>query len=553
MSIFKIDGTLFKRMIINGAVNLSNNYERIDKLNVFPVPDGDTGTNMKLTFNSGAKEIQNLNTNSISEVAKKLSRGLLMGARGNSGVILSQLFRGFANGVDGYDAVDAVVFAKALHKGVETAYKAVMKPVEGTILTVSREAAEEIGRIASPEVDFESLLSRLVDEARRSLNRTPEKLPVLKEVGVVDSGGAGLLVIYEGFLLAIKGEILELKEIDEKDTETAVQAQFATEDILFSYCTEFIFQLDPERIKSNPFSEAKLRNQLSELGDSLVVVQDEDIVKVHVHTNEPGTALNIAQTYGEFLKIKVDNMKEQHSSIVGVDHATHEVVPKVFPKEQKEYAIIAVCAGDGLKAVFEEMGCDYVISGGQTMNPSIEDFLKAIAAVNAKQVIILPNNGNVVMAAEQAAEVTENCIVRVIPTKSIPQGYSCLLIFNPADDLETNVEAMTNQMKEVKSGEVTYAVRDTKFNGLTIKKNDYMGIFEKDIVVSAPDRLETAMRLIDHMVDENSEIITVFYGEGVTEDELKELGEYIENNYGDIELELLEGNQPVYSYIIAIE
>lgn len=549
MSIFKIDGTLFKQMVINGAVNLSNNSERIDKLNVFPVPDGDTGTNMKLTMNSGAKEIQDLNTNSISEVARKLSRGLLMGARGNSGVILSQLFRGFASGVDGYDAVDTIVFAKALQRGVETAYKAVMKPVEGTILTVSREAAEEVSRYVGPEVDFESVLSRLVEEARRSLNRTPEKLPVLKEVGVVDSGGAGLLVIYEGFELAIKGVMLELQTEAEKETEVTVQASFSAEDIEFSYCTEFIFQLDPERIKSNPFSEEKLRNQLMELGDSLVVVQDEDIVKVHVHTNEPGTALNLAQTYGEFLKIKVDNMKEQHSTIVGVDHDT--LVPDV--KEKKEYAIISVCAGDGLKAVFEEMGCDYVISGGQTMNPSIEDFVKAIETVNAKNIIILPNNGNIIMAANQAAEVTEDSEVRVIPTKTIPQGYSSLLIFNPADDLETNVESMTKQIEEVKSGQVTYAVRDTQFNGLKINKNDYMGIYEKDIVVSASDRYETAIRLLEYMVDEDTEIITLFYGEDVTESEIEQIGEYVEENYSDVELELLEGNQPVYSYIIAIE
>ena len=549
MSIFKIDGTLFKQMVINGAVNLSNNSERIDKLNVFPVPDGDTGTNMKLTMNSGAKEIQDLNTNSISEVARKLSRGLLMGARGNSGVILSQLFRGFASGVDGYDAVDTIVFAKALQRGVETAYKAVMKPVEGTILTVSREAAEEVSRYVGPEVDFESILSRLVEEARRSLNRTPEKLPVLKEVGVVDSGGAGLLVIYEGFELAIKGVMLELQTEAEKETEVTVQASFSAKDIEFSYCTEFIFQLDPERIKSNPFSEEKLRNQLMELGDSLVVVQDEDIVKVHVHTNEPGTALNLAQTYGEFLKIKVDNMKEQHSTIVGVDHDT--LVPDV--KEKKEYAIISVCAGDGLKAVFEEMGCDYVISGGQTMNPSIEDFVKAIETVNAKNIIILPNNGNIIMAANQAAEVTEDSEVRVIPTKTIPQGYSSLLIFNPADDLETNVESMTKQIEEVKSGQVTYAVRDTQFNGLKINKNDYMGIYEKDIVVSASDRYETAIRLLEYMVDEDTEIITLFYGEDVTESEIEQIGEYVEENYSDVELELLEGNQPVYSYIIAIE
>lgn len=546
MSIFKIDGTLFKQMVINGAVNLSNNSERIDELNVFPVPDGDTGTNMKLTLNSGAKEIADLETNSIAEVAKKLSRGLLMGARGNSGVILSQLFRGFAMGVEGYDAVDSIVFARALKRGVETAYKAVMKPVEGTILTVSREAAEEISRYVGPEVAFENVLTRLVEEARRSLNRTPELLPVLKEVGVVDSGGAGLLVIYEGFEKAIKGEILTLDQKDDKHEKESVQSNFRTEDINFSYCTEFIFQIDSERIKTNPFTEERLRNGLAKIGDSLVVVQDEDIVKVHVHTNEPGVALNMAQKYGEFLKMKIENMKEQHSTIVGVEH-------KAPKKERKEFAVISVCAGEGLQGIFEEMGCDYVISGGQTMNPSTEDFLKAIKEVNAENIIILPNNGNIIMAANQAAEVTEDSKVRVIPTKTIPQGYSTLLIFNPADDLESNVQAMMKQMTEVRSGQVTYAVRDTQYNGLEIKKNDYMGIFEKDIVVTQPDRLTTTLNLIDQMVDADSEIVTLFYGEDVNADEIQQISEYVEENFGDVELEVLEGNQPVYSYIIAVE
>lgn len=548
MSIFKIDGSLFKRMIINSAVNLENNSSRIDELNVFPVPDGDTGTNMKLTLNAGAKEIANLDSNSISEVAKKLSRGLLMGARGNSGVILSQLFRGFASGVEGYDVADGIVFAKALKKGVETAYKAVMKPVEGTILTVAREAAEEINRIVTPEMDFENILKRLVDEAKRSLERTPDLLPVLKEVGVVDSGGAGLVVIYEGFDKAIKGEILELAVSSEQDKKESAQANFKTEDITFGYCTEFIFQLDPERIKTNPFTEERLRNGLAKIGDSLVVVQDDDIVKVHVHTNEPGTALNMAQRFGEFLKLKIENMREQHSTIVGVEHGHAKT-----QKERKEYAVISVCAGAGLENIFKEMGCEYVISGGQTMNPSTEDFLKAIEEVNADNIIILPNNSNIIMAANQAAEVTSGSNVKVVPTKTIPQGYSSLLIFNPADSLEENYQAMVSQMKKVRSGQVTYAVRDTQFNGLKIQKDDYMGIFEKDIVTSKKERLATTLELIDHMIDENAEIITLFYGDDVNADEITAISEYIEEKYDNVELEVLEGNQPVYSYIIAVE
>ena len=550
MSTFKIDGSLFKQMIINGAVNLENNADRIDQLNVFPVPDGDTGTNMKLTFNSGAKEIANLDSNSVSEIAKKLSRGLLMGARGNSGVILSQLFRGFAMGVEGYDIIDTVIFAKALKRGVETAYKAVMKPVEGTILTVSRESAEEANLIAKPELSFEELMSRLVQEAKRSLSRTPNLLPVLKEVGVVDSGGAGLVVLYEGFEKAILGEKLTLDVSKQRTTESA-QAAFKTEEILYTYCTEFILQLDKEKTRVNPFTEQRLSNYLLSIGDSLVVVQDDDIVKVHVHTNEPGNALNFAQKYGEFIKLKIENMKEQHSTIVNETHFTESV--KEVEKEKKEYGIIAVCSGEGLANIFKEMGCDYIISGGQTMNPSTEDFIQAIKAVNAKNVIILPNNSNIIMAANQAASVTEGVEVRVVPTKTIPQGYSSLLIFNPTVDVETNYQAMLAQMKEVKSGQVTYAVRDTQYNGLKINKNDYMGIYEKHIVTSNPSRLETTLKLLDEIIDEDTEIVTIFYGEDVDETEVEKISEYIDENYKGVELEILEGNQPVYSYIIAVE
>lgn len=550
MSTFKIDGTLLKQMIINGAVNLENNSDKIDQLNVFPVPDGDTGTNMKLTLSSGAKEIKNLETKSISEVAKKLSRGLLMGARGNSGVILSQLFRGFASGLEGVEIADAVVFSKALKKGVETAYKAVMKPVEGTILTVSRESAEEVSRVATPEMSFEELLSRLVNEAKRSLNRTPDLLPVLKEVGVVDSGGAGLLTIYEGFEKAIKGEILKLDEkMDVKQSES-VQSAFMTEDITFMYCTEFIVQLEEEKTRINPFTEQRLSNFLSEIGDSLVVVHDSDIVKVHVHTNEPGKALNFAQQYGEFLKLKIENMKEQHSSIVS--EASHTMEPKK-KAEKKDYAIIAVCAGEGLANIFKEMGCDIIISGGQTMNPSTEDFLKAIKESNARNIIIFPNNSNIIMAANQAAEVTEDVNVKVIPTKTIPQGYSSLLIFNPAQDIDANYQGMLQQMKEVKSGQITYAVRDTQYNGINIKKDDYMGFIEKDIVVSHKERLEATLQLLSKMIDDDTEIITVFYGDDVNDDEVEKISEYVETNHEDVELEILEGNQPVYSYIIAVE
>ena len=550
MSTFRIDGSLLKQMIINGTVNLENNSDKIDQLNVFPVPDGDTGTNMKLTLTSGAKEIKNIDSKSIYEVARKLSRGLLMGARGNSGVILSQLFRGFASGLEGEDVADAVIFAKALKKGVETAYKAVMKPVEGTILTVSRESAEEVSRIATPEMSFEELLSRLVEEAKRSLKRTPDLLPVLKEVGVVDSGGAGLLTIYEGFERAINGEILKIEENKTAKTVQSAQSVFATEDITFMYCTEFIVQLDSNKTRTNPFTEQRFANYLSSIGDSLVVVQDEEIVKVHVHTNEPGMALNFAQKYGEFLKLKIENMKEQHSTIVA--EASHTMQP-TKEVEKKEYGIIAVCSGEGLANIFKEMGCDVIIKGGQTMNPSTEDFLKAIDEINAQNIIIFPNNSNIVMAANQAAEVTEDVTVKVIPTKTIPQGYSSLLIFNPAQDIDTNFQSMVQQVKEVKSGQVTYAVRDTQYNGLVIKKDDYMGFYEKDIVVSDKKRLDVTLSLLDNMIDDDTEIVTVFYGEDTSVEEVETISDYVESKFKDVELEVLEGNQPVYSYIIAVE
>lgn len=545
MSVSKIDGTLFRKMVLNGANNLMNNKDRIDDLNVFPVPDGDTGTNMSLTMNSGAKEVKNNENDSIGVVAKILSRGLLMGARGNSGVILSQLFRGFASGLEGIDEADALTVANAFKKGVETAYKAVMKPVEGTILTVSREAADEAVRVARPNMDVEELIVLLIEEAKRSLSRTPDLLPVLKEVGVVDSGGAGLLVIYEGFLKAIQCEVIELKAV-QADEKPIAQAQFNVEDIEFGYCTEFILRLEDDKLKQNPFTQDRLINALTKIGDSIVVVRDEDIVKVHVHTEKPGEALNFAHKYGEFVTMKIENMREQHSAIVVEDN-----MPK--KQEAKQYGIITVAAGNGLVEVFEEMGCHYVIKGGQTMNPSTEDFIKAIEEVNAKNVIILPNNSNIVMAANQAAEVAEGIEVRVVPTKTIPQGYSSVLMFNPTTDIDSNVEAMLEAIEGVKSGQVTYSVRDTQIDNVDINKDDYMGIFDKKIITSQPSRVDVTKELLSNMIDEDSEIITLIYGEDVNEEEVEGIVEYIESNYSDAEVETISGEQPVYSYFIAVE
>ena len=542
----QINGIVFKQMVINGANNLANKSKYVDQLNVFPVPDGDTGTNMSMTMTAGAKELVSLNEASIGKVAKVLSRGLLMGARGNSGVILSQLFRGFATGLEGKDEASIEEIAFALESGVKTAYKAVMKPVEGTILTVARESAEAAVCKYETVETITDLYELVVNEMQISLDRTPDLLPVLKEVGVVDSGGQGLTYIFEGFLKALKGEVINLEQVSETTQESA-QMALSSDEIEFGYCTEFILRLDEER---TPFKEEVFRGRLEKLGNSIVVVQDEDIVKVHVHTLTPGEALTLAQKHGEFVKLKIENMTEQHNEIIG-QNSSEPAMPAT--KEQVEYGIISVVAGEGIKHLFEEQGCHYVIEGGQTMNPSTEDFLKAIDELNAKNIIILPNNSNIIMAANQAAQVTEDINVVVIPSKTIPQGYTSLIMFNENASVTENTEVMTQAITEVKSGQVTYAVRDTQMNGVDIKENDFIGILDKDIVVSVPDRFESACALVDKMIDEDSEIVTIIYGEGTDEDEADELAEYIENKYDDVEVTIFNGEQPVYSYIISVE
>lgn len=546
MSLKQINGIVFKQMVINGANNLANKSKYVDQLNVFPVPDGDTGTNMSMTMTAGAKELVSLNEASIGKVAKVLSRGLLMGARGNSGVILSQLFRGFATGLEGKDEASIEEIAFALESGVKTAYKAVMKPVEGTILTVARESAEAAVCKYETVETITDLYELVVNEMQISLDRTPDLLPVLKEVGVVDSGGQGLTYIFEGFLKALKGEVINLEQVSETTQESA-QMALSSDEIEFGYCTEFILRLNEER---TPFKEEVFRGRLEKLGNSIVVVQDEDIVKVHVHTLTPGEALTLAQKHGEFVKLKIENMTEQHNEIIG-QNSSEPAMPAT--KEQVEYGIISVVAGEGIKHLFEEQGCHYVIEGGQTMNPSTEDFLKAIDELNAKNIIILPNNSNIIMAANQAAQVTEDINVVVIPSKTIPQGYTSLIMFNENASVTENTEVMTQAITEVKSGQVTYAVRDTQMNGVDIKENDFIGILDKDIVVSVPDRFESACALVDKMIDEDSEIVTIIYGEGTDEDEADELAEYIENKYDDVEVTIFNGEQPVYSYIISVE
>ncbi|MDE6475644.1 MAG: DAK2 domain-containing protein [Erysipelotrichaceae bacterium] len=537
-----INGQLFKKMLESGANHLVNEYTKIDALNVFPVPDGDTGTNMSLTFNAGVKDALACDFEDVSSIAKVLSKGLLMGARGNSGVITSQIFRGLYQGVEGMQEVNGLQLANAFVQGSRVAYKAVMRPVEGTILTVIREAADYTFAYASgiENITCLQVIDKIVEEAKASLQRTPDLLPVLKEVGVVDSGGAGLVTILEGFQSALHGKVIEKNE--QVSLQSVAGAEMKSEE--FGYCTEFIIRLSEQSLKT--FKEENLKNALARIGNSIVCVQDDDLVKVHVHTLTPGDALNLGQRHGEFVKLKIENMQEQHENII-----MHAEMQKEEQKKSK-YAIISVAAGDGLKDMFTDLRVDYVISGGQTMNPSTEDFVEAIRKVHAEHIFVLPNNSNIILAAQQAASVCEEENIYVIPTKSIPQGLSACIMFNPEVDFESNIKEMEQAVSAVKTGQVTYAIKDTTFEGLAITAGDYMGIKEKDIVVSTPDKLMATKTLLDNMVSEESEIITLIYGEDVTKEEVSQIEAYIQEKF-DVEVEINEGKQPVYSFIIGVE
>lgn len=546
----KINGQLFKEMILAGCYLLHNQHHEIDALNVFPVPDGDTGTNMSLTFSSGAKEIENLDTDNIYEVSKKLSKGLLMGARGNSGVILSQIFRGVSMYLEGKEEVDCVDLAKAFKNGAKVAYKAVMRPVEGTILTVIRESSEAMVKYAKKGKTIEDVFSFFVKQAEDSLERTPELLPVLKEVGVVDSGGAGLVLILTGFMSAIAGDIIEKVDVLDNDVQKAA-SNVETGEEGYGYCTEFILRLEKSLV--DKFNEDQLKHELSMIpGESIVVVQDEDIVKVHVHTLKPGEALNIAQRFGEFIKLKIENMQEQHNTIIE-EQTTSAQARAAKPKEAKEIGLISVAAGNGIRDMFMELNCDYVVSGGQTMNPSTEDLVQAILDVNAKTVIVLPNNSNIIMAASQAADVLEGQVnVKVIPTKTIPQGLSACIMFNPEADLEATIHDMEEALETVKTGQVTFAIKDTNIDGIDIKANDYMAMVEKNIVACVPNKVDACIETLKALLSEDDEIVTLIAGEDVTKEELEAVTLFIEEN-SEAELEVREGKQPVYSFIIGVE
>jgi len=545
----QITGNDFKKMLIAGARNLANHSEIVDKLNVFPVPDGDTGKNMTMTFTAGATKIGASTENSIDVLTKQLSRELLMGARGNSGVILSQLFRGFATGLENLEVATIEDLAKALESGVNTAYKAVMKPVEGTILTVARQSSAAVLEKYEEIDDVIEFYEFVVEAMKKSLAGTPDLLPVLKEAGVIDSGGQGLVYVYEGFLKALKGEEVALD--DKASVELTGNHDLDFDHDEFGYCTEFIVRLDLEK---EPFNETMFRQKLGEIGDSIVVVQDDDIVKVHVHTLVPGDALNMAQRHGEFVTLKIENMTEQHSELVAeAQMATSTTDEQAMQAQPKEFGVIAVVSGTGVKSLFETSGAHYIIEGGQTMNPATEDFIKAIEDLNAKNVIILPNNSNIIMAANQAKDVIEDVNILVVPTKSIPQGYAALAMYNEHVTLEQMESDMVNAITGVKSGEVTFAVRDTNMNGIDIKKDDFIGIFDKDIVVSVADLAESAHVLLLKMLDEDSELVTIIYGEGATEETATALADFVSEKFEDAEVMVVQGDQPMYAYFIAVE
>ena len=553
----KITTSLLQEMVQAAATRLGKQAEYVNSLNVFPVPDGDTGTNMGMTMDNGAKEVADKPANTVGEVGQILAKGLLMGARGNSGVITSQLFRGFGQSIKDKVELDGKDLAQAFQSGVEVAYKAVMKPVEGTILTVSRGAATLALKKAEETDDAVEVMRAALDGAKRALAKTPELLPVLKEVGVVDSGGQGLVYIYEGFLSALTGEYIAsedfkatpatMSEMINAEHHKSVAGHVATEDITFGYCTEIMVGLKQGPTYVKDFDYEEFQSYLSGLGDSLLVVNDDEIVKVHVHTEDPGLVMQAGLQYGALIKVKVDNMRGQHEAELAKAQEQTEA-----KGEPKEYGLVAVVAGDGLADIFKSQGVDYIISGGQTMNPSTEDIVKAIESIHAKRVIILPNNKNIFMAAQSAADVVE-IPAAVVETRTVSQGFTSLLAFNSESSLEDNVEAMTASLSDVVSGSVTTAVRDTTIDGITIAENDVLGMVDGKIVVSHAD-METALKAtFDQMVDEDSEIVTIYVGEEGSQEMAERLVTYLEEKYEDLEVEIYQGDQPVYPYLMSVE
>ena len=547
MNQFKIDGAMLKQMLLSAAKFLEDNKETVNALNVFPVPDGDTGTNMSLTMQSAAKEILALKTDKLGEVAKALSKGSLKGARGNSGVILSQLFRGFAEFLKDYEQVDTVQFAKALMGGSDKAYKAVMKPVEGTMLTVARVTAEKSVKIANETKDFSGFFSRILDVAKDTLDNTPNLLPVLKQAGVVDSGGMGVLYIMMGAANALDEDFdLDISSFDAKDISLpSFSDTDSSQSIEFGYCTEFFIKNLHPYIKDEDIE--KLKQKLERLGDSIVVVGDMDLIKVHFHTNMPGKGLQLGLRFGELSNIKIDNMREQHSH--NMEYAELAMADN---SPEKDFGILSVAMGEGIANLFKDLNADYIIEGGQTMNPSIEDILNAANKVRAKEIFILPNNSNIVLSAKQAAELSDKPI-HVIPTKSIPQGLAALIAYNPELPIDENNNLMLKAIEQVKTGQVTYAVRDSNFDNQQIQEGDFMGLSNGTIMTVGKDIETVTQDLLKHMVDEDDEIITLLYGKDAEEETTNQILAFLEDTYPDIEVELLDGGQPLYYYIISVE
>lgn len=560
MNIMKIDGQFFKSLILKGAENLKMNYQYIDSLNVFPVPDGDTGTNMRMTIEGGVSEIASLDEKNIYEISRKLSRGMLMGARGNSGVILSQLFRGMSKGLEGMSSVNSIGLAKAFASGVKQAYKAVMNPVEGTILTVAREASEKMSLIANSKMSINEFLDEYIMEAKASLDRTPEMLPVLKEAGVVDSGGAGYICIIEGMIKCLNGEALSTDFSINASVAHNQKIDTSGEEVEFGYCTEFILQLTKVD-DINCFDEKIIYNQINPLGNSIVLVKDKDMIKVHIHTLTPGNVFNIAQQYGEFIKIKVENMTIQHNELQEIKHVeegqcacgeVHHKVP-VKPEKRSKYAVVSVATGEGLIKTFKEMGVDYVVSGGQSMNPSTEDFINGFDSLNADNIIVFPNNKNIILAAKQAAKIYKESKIWVVETKTISQGFSALTVLDLNGEPEQILDEMEDVISSVISGSITYSIRDTKIEGINVHKDDFIGILDGKIVSSNKRRIDAVKGLLKAKDISTKDIITIIYGSGVNQKEIVEIKKYIEKYYDNLEIEVIEGNQEVYSYIFSIE
>ena len=542
----RINGHDFYNMVVNASNRLLEESDFVNALNVFPVPDGDTGTNMSMTFKAAVKEIENLNSESIGETSKKLAKGALMGARGNSGVILSQILRGISKGLEGKTSVDSAELANAFVGGSKAAYKAVMKPTEGTILSVIRAASE--GAIKSDKTDIVELLNEVVKEAKVMLDRTPDLLPALKKAKVVDSGGMGLYIILQGMHDALKDDIkAEIKDIVANGS-TGTNAQGTEEiDIKFGYCTEFIILGDASKAKA-------FQDEIEPLGDSMIVVGYDDVIKVHIHTNDPGLVLSKAVTVGELSKIKIDNMREEHRELLTSkeeQEAAKQVEAEVAA-EKKKYAFISVAMGEGITHVLKDLGVDYVIEGGQTMNPSTQDMMECISKLNADHIFILPNNKNIIMAATQASEISEKD-VRVIPTKSIPQGITCITMFNAEHEVDENEAALMEALELVKTGSVTYAVRDTEMDGIEIKEGNMLGLVEGKINKVGNDYFEVAEEVLESMVDEDSELITIFYGKDVDESKIEEFTEKLEEKYEDCDVQFYKGDQPLYYFIMAVE